>query len=110
MTNSSAARPLKMSSVGSRFRNLSPNKMESNENFKASVDSNISQLKIEDEFLEKIDKDTYREELQKRIFRVLLKEYDDNMEFTNPEHDRAQNDSQLLQRKATKAFTNEDNL
>ena len=53
------------------------------------MDSNISQLKIEDDFLVKIDKDTYREELQKRIFRVLLKDYDDDIEFSNPEHDRA---------------------
>lgn len=37
-----------------------------------------------------MDEDKYREELQKRIFRVLLKDYDeDEMEFVNPDHERA---------------------
>lgn len=37
-----------------------------------------------------MDQEKFRGELYKRIFRVLLKDYDDDtMEFSNPEHEKA---------------------
>ena len=49
-----------------------------------------SNQSLTNDFLKIIEQENYKKELQKRIFRVLLRDYDDDtMEFTNPEHERA---------------------
>lgn len=89
-TFNSAQRSKKFqTSTDPRFRIMSPSRQSSNPNSSnPSRMSNILEGKIDEEFLKKMDEDKYREELCKRIFHVLMKDYDeDKMEFNNPEYE-----------------------